>query len=271
MDVEPIDAQKNCNGNVAFHANIKRNNDIYRFQWKICILVMIYTRENQNPMQIVIPQLPDAIICLDGEFPEANFFSAFPGVPLIAADGAALQLQKLALQPAVIIGDMDTLRASGSMDNFSDIPQLLVENQDKTDYEKCLDYCLDNGLTAVLVCGVHGGEMEHSLNNWSITIRYAEHLHLCLYDRGRYGLPLSVSAELSTQPDEIISLIPQPYVQLTTEGLHWPLTREELRLGAREGARNRATAHSIRLHVHEGKVLVFCRATLPSMPVVQRG
>lgn len=32
MDVEPIDAQKNCNGNVAFRANIKRNNDIYRFQ-----------------------------------------------------------------------------------------------------------------------------------------------------------------------------------------------------------------------------------------------
>lgn len=222
-------------------------------------------------MQTVIPQLPDVIICLDGEFPEAVFFSAFPGIPLIAADGAALQLQRLALQPAVIIGDMDTLRASGRMDNFPDVPQLLVENQDKTDFEKCLDYCLDNGLTKVLVCGVHGGEMEHSLNNWSITIRYAEQLHLCLYDRGRYGLPLSVSTELPTQPDEIISLIPQPYVQLTTEGLHWPLTREVLQLGTREGARNRATTHSIRLYVHEGRVLVFCRATLPYMPIVQHG
>lgn len=221
-------------------------------------------------MQTIITRVPDAIVCLDGEFPNADFFSVFPPLPLIAADGAALRLRQLDFEPTVIIGDMDTLRASGRDNEFIGIPRLLVENQDKTDYEKCLDYCLATNLNTVLVCGLHGGEMEHSLNNWSITIRYAESMHLCLYDGYRYGLPLSVSAELPTQPNEMISLIPQPYVQLTTTGLHWPLLREELRLGVREGARNRATDTSVQLEVHEGSMLVFCRATLPHIPVVQR-
>jgi thiamine pyrophosphokinase len=230
-----------------------------------------YTASQITDMQTTTNRLPDAIICLDGEFPGADFFSAFPSVPLIAADGAALQLQNLSLVPAIIIGDMDTLRASGHSNTFADVPRLFVENQDKTDYEKCLDYCLAQELSAVLVCGIHGGEMEHSLNNWSITIRYAEYIHLCLYDGYRYGLPLSAPAELPTQPGDTISLIPQPSVRLTTEGLHWPLIREELRLGVREGARNRATATSIKLDIHEGSMLVFCRATLPHIPIVQRG
>lgn len=222
-------------------------------------------------MQTVTTRLPDAILCLDGDLPEADFFPAFSRIPLIAADGAALQLRRLGLTPSVIVGDMDTLRASGRQQDFRDVPQVAIEDQDTTDYEKCLDYCLAGGLTTVLVCGVHGGEMEHSLNNWSITIRYAERLSLCLYDRSRYGLPLSVSAELPALPGDTISLIPQPQVRLTTDGLHWPLRNEELALGRREGARNRATANVVRLHVHEGSLLVFCPASLPHMPVVQRG
>ncbi len=214
-------------------------------------------------------RLPDAVVCLDGTLPPAEFFAKLQSLPVIAADGAAIRLAERSVQPSIIIGDFDTLEASGLQHLFEGTPQLRIADQDSTDFEKCLHYCIDTGIGTVLICGMHGGEMEHSLNNWSIAMRYAASLHLCLYDAQRYGLPISSSMSLPTEPGETISLIPQPYAVITTQGLHWPLTREELRLGYREGARNRAAGKEIGIALHEGSLLLFCNATaLPLVPVV---
>ncbi len=212
--------------------------------------------------------LPNAVLCLDGTLPPAGFFAELPPVPLIAADGAAIRLAERSVRPSIIIGDFDTLGASGLQHLFGDIPRLHLADQDSTDFEKCLDYCIAAGMRIVLVCGIHGGEMEHSLNNWSIAMRYAARLHLCLYDAGRYGLPVNVSTSLPTQQGETISLLPQPRAVLTTEGLRWPLAEEELRLGYREGARNKAVAEHITIHLHDGSLMLFCNATLPLVPVI---
>ena len=221
-----------------------------------------------SSMPPVQHRLPDTVLCLDGTLPPAEFFADLASVPIIAADGAAIRLAERSIRPSIVIGDMDTLDSSGLRHLFDDTPQLHMAEQDSTDFEKCLNYCIESGFRSVLVCGVHGGEMEHSLNNWSIAMRYASSLHLCLYDAGRYGLPVRSSISLPTRQGEIISLIPQPRALLTTEGLHWPLTNEELQLGHREGARNRAIAERIGIHLHEGSLLLFCNAFPPLVPVV---
>lgn len=212
-------------------------------------------------------RLPDAVLCLDGTLPPAAFFSELPALPLVAADGAALRLAERSVRASVVVGDFDTVDASGQYALIEGIPHYRLSSQESTDFEKCLDYCIQCGYSTVLVCGIHGGEMEHSLNNWSIAMRYARQLHLCLYDAGRYGLPINASVSLPVQPSETISLIPQPYAVLTTSGLNWPLSAEELRLGVREGARNRAVHDSVDIVLHEGSFLLFCRATPPLVPV----
>ncbi len=88
-------------------------------------------------------------------------------------------------------------------------------------------------------------------------MRYGKSHSPVVYDKGRLAVPVYDNFTLATEPDEIISLIPQPHARITTKGLRWALTNEELRLGSREGARNRSIDTTIRIDVHDGALLVF--------------
>ena len=89
---------------------------------------------------------------------------------------------------------------------------------------------------------------------------------LCIYDKGRYGIAANTSLILQTTPSEIISLIPQPEAIITSHNLKWKLTNEELKLGSREGARNRAAGNEITIEIHSGELLIFFESRIPSAP-----
>ena len=58
----------------------------------------------------------DAIVVLKADLPEKRFFEKFQGIPVFAADGAALKLDAIGVIPDKIVGDMDSLR-EGNFDN----------------------------------------------------------------------------------------------------------------------------------------------------------
>ncbi len=91
-------------------------------------------------------------------------------------------------------------------------------------------------------------------------MRFAQELELCVYDAGRFAVPVFDVLHLPTRPGEVISIVPQPAARVTSMGVEWPLTREEIRMGYREGARNRANGKLVSLTVHSGAVLTFCDA-----------
>ncbi len=203
----------------------------------------------------------DAIVCLNGELPPAEFF-AHHNKHIIAADGAAWQLHERGVQPQVIVGDMDSFVLREHNKEFEHSEFVWVPDQDSNDFEKILVYTHERGLGSLLVLGMHGGELEHTLNNWSVLIRYAWTHKLHVYDAGRLAIPVLDIFELQTQKQELISIIPQPLARLSTRGLQWELHDEVLELGVREGARNRAVGNHLRIHVHEGAALVFFEADL---------
>jgi thiamine pyrophosphokinase len=196
------------------------------------------------------------LLCLNGELPDADFFHGFGGT-VIAADGAAMQLLERGVQPHVIVGDMDSFPEHAKTSLDAGITLLHSHEQDTNDFEKIFLLAAPQSHEHVCICGFHGGHLEHTLNNWSVLMRYASKHKLYIYDNGRLAMPVTSQLELHTTPGEIISLIPQPHARLSTHGLHWPLNNEELRLGTREGARNRATGSSVRIEVHDGALLVF--------------
>jgi thiamine pyrophosphokinase len=213
----------------------------------------------------------DAVICLNGTLPPAEVFQHVADRPLIAADGAAAVLHAMGIVPEFIVGDLDSLPPD-VLEQLQSLSEIIHDpDQDSNDFEKALRFASSMLWRRLLVTGLHGGDLEHTLNNWSVLMRHGRDLSLVALDRGRYGIPLYHSVTFAAQPGELLSLIPQPEARLTTQGLVWPLTNETLTLGTREGARNRAAEDRVEIIIHDGALFFFCDATLPLAPELTDG
>lgn len=212
---------------------------------------------------------PDCILVLQGKSPETQIFDFFPDSTLIATDGAALGLISIGKIPDIIIGDLDSFDVTLlPLNAHSKI--LKIPDQDRNDFEKALDYCLEQGYQHILIYGIHGGDFEHSLNNVSVLWKYADKFPIItiLDSISRIAFPVffdMMSNEL--YQNEIISLIPFPHACLSTQGLQWNLNNEVLELSKREGARNRSLGNSIHITNHDGRFLFFCDSRFPALPL----
>jgi thiamine pyrophosphokinase len=209
----------------------------------------------------------DAIICLDTKLPEKSIFAQFPEIPILAADGAAIKLAEMDLIPDFIVGDLDTFYSSPISASIADKTKIIKEpEQDSNDFEKVLRFAKTKKFNTLLIFGFHGGELEHTLNNWSVFMRFAREMNLCIYDEKRYGIPVFNSFSIELKKGEMISLIPQPKAVLTTKGLAWELDNEILELGEREGARNIASQGTIEIKIYDGSLLIFVDERIPFSP-----
>lgn len=199
-----------------------------------------------------------ALLSLSGTIPPPSELCRLRYDMAIAADGSAWQLLERGIHPEFIVGDLDSFQRIPHPEQAFPQSRVIHEpDQNFTDFEKALRVGVAHGVTEFLIVGMHGGELEHTLNNWSIFLRYSQRLALEIYDAGRLGRSVSASLSLPSRPGEVISLIPQPRVVLSTRGLVWELNGETLELGRREGARNQSRSDLVELTVHEGSVLVF--------------
>lgn len=205
----------------------------------------------------------DAVICLNADIPGIDVLNILKGIPLYAADGAAEKLIDIGIIPDFIIGDMDSFRID-KYKNYLPVENIIkISEQETNDFEKNLKFALKTNKRNVLVIGFHGGELEHTFNNWSVFSRYANALNLCVYDLNRYAFSMKKSFEIKLKAGEVVSIIPQPRVQITTHNLKWKLDGEILEMGFREGARNIAVSENIKIEIHSGEILFFIDARLP--------
>ena len=211
----------------------------------------------------------DCMLVLQGKAPDPDILCFFPDTYIIATDGAANGLIEIGIEPQIIIGDLDSFDSSHLPESSSS--QIIhIPDQEKNDFEKALDYCLDNNLLDIAIFGIHGGDFEHSLNNVSVLWKYVERFsNITIIDsRSRIAIPVffdMISEEFL--PQEILSLIPSPHARLSTQGLQWNLHDEILELSKREGARNICLDKSVQILHHEGRYLFFCDSRLPALPL----
>jgi len=210
----------------------------------------------------------EAVICLDADLPSMHYLNMLKGLPLFAADGAAIKLYQKGFIPDYVIGDLDTFSKSKYSDKFDKKSIFQVWDQELNDFEKTMNFAFGKKFKDVLVIGFHGGELEHTLNNWSVFKRVSTKMNPVILDKKRYGFTLSKSTKILTKKNEMISLIPQPAAVLTTKNLRWNLTNEELRLGSREGTRNIALENEISIEIHSGELLIFMDERMPVCPEI---
>lgn len=208
----------------------------------------------------------DCILCLNADLPDMKFFGKMTGIPVFAADGAASGLIDLGISPAYVVGDLDSFRQSRYFDSFDKEKIVHLPEQESNDFEKLLKFVHEKGFRNIVIIGFHGGELEHTLNNWSVFRRFSEFMNICICDRERFGISVRSNISLLLNAGEMVSLIPQPSARLCTRGLKWGLDNEVLSLGSREGARNIAVNGEIEIEILEGEILLFINERLPLSP-----
>tara|TARA_B100001029_G_scaffold179263_1_gene188174 strand:+ start:2885 stop:3517 length:633 start_codon:yes stop_codon:yes gene_type:complete len=103
-------------------------------------------------------------VILNGNFPKESSLlkmindSEF----IIAVDGAANKLIDLEIIPDVIIGDFDSFQAT----RIKRIKLVETSDQNKTDFRKTLDWCIEKNILNISIFGISGESEDHFLGNY---------------------------------------------------------------------------------------------------------
>lgn len=194
------------------------------------------------------------IICLNGELPEAEFFSSAE-LPVIAADGAANELSDKGINMDLIIGDLDSVNHHILENNqFIHMP-----SQDQSDFQKTIEYLGAQSMLPAFVVGISGYFLDHILNNISIfasteCILYAPPI-------AGYMLKGYIKHKLILPSWTKISLIGMPNATVSTQGLKWELHKMDLSLTSNNSCFNRTTSKETIIEVFDGNVLMMAYMT----------
>ncbi|MHB8390714.1 MAG: thiamine diphosphokinase [Acidobacteriaceae bacterium] len=203
-----------------------------------------------------------AIVILAGELGGSLFEESARAKRIVCADGAADRARSMGIACHVIVGDLDSV-SSDTREYFArhGAEILRVPDQDHNDFEKSMEYLMAKWSGVVHIYGLTGGRLDHTLTNLSIMLRYSDRFHdlIAIDDVAEYRFLTDAKSLCSIECpiDTTISLVPFGEAQgVVTNNLLYPLRAETLRLGAREGLSNRATASPVTIAIEQGALLI---------------
>lgn len=181
---------------------------------------------------------------------------------VVAVNGGYKHLLKLARQPDLLVGDLDSLSGTeiGALNPERTEVIRHPARKDANDLELALRLAAERGASKVTLLGLLGGRWDQSLANL-----------LLLADPGFKGTELQVidgpqrayvarpdnGVELKGSPGDLVSLIPVrgDAVGVRTSGLEYGLDGETLDYGSSRGVSNVMTAASAKVTLEEGALL----------------
>jgi thiamine pyrophosphokinase len=211
------------------------------------------------------PQLysqTDAIVVCNGDIgmTKEEFRDLLHDKPyVVCADGGANRLRRWKIRPHLIIGDLDSLIPLTKR-VFSDIDTIHLPDQNSTDLEKVLDHLIARTYKRALVLGATGNQIDHTLANISILLKYRGRIDLLFKDKEFDLFFIAGTITVMTEPGQRVSLMPIGVCSgITTEGLLYSLVNESMAFGVREGVSNAATGEKVTVTVKEGSMLMMVK------------
>ncbi len=178
---------------------------------------------------------------------------------IVCADGGANKAKSIGLEPDLIVGDLDSLRASDG--DFAKAEIVKIPSQDNTDFEKTLDLLIQRGVKELLITSFSGGRIDQTLANVQIAYEYSRQCRIALADNEYLIFPTTNSFVEHVSPGTLISLLPmEDTTVVSTRGLAYGLDHSTFTRGG-HGISNIASDEQIEIAVHSGGVLVFMKDT----------
>ncbi len=199
-----------------------------------------------------------ALIIANGSIPAADLTrrtAARSGL-IVCADGGANHARELEIVPHVIIGDFDSVVPS-TLQYFSGARQLRIADQDSTDLEKAIKFCIEQKASQIDVIGASGDRVDHVTGALGCFKKFPK-AHLELIDSVGTLSRIDGLVTFEAAAGEKISLIPlERCTGITTENLLYPLQDAMLELGVREGISNQAVGRPVTISVVTGTLLLY--------------
>lgn len=169
-------------------------------------------------------------------------------------DGAYDKCLKHKLRVDKVLGDMDSVRAE-----LTDDLKVPLDNQEKSDLDKSLDWLAEQGVDSVMLTGISGGRSDHELMNFFIAFEHAAQLHLSFIDGTSTGEFLSAGHyRISIQEGEHFSLIPYESPRnLSLSGSKYTLDDVD-NISISQGLSNISLKPEISISFVSGKLLFIC-------------
>ena len=180
---------------------------------------------------------------------------------IVCCDGAAQALLAHAMEPTVVIGDLDSLN-----DNVKERLRgriIQVAEQDTNDLNKAFRYCLSQGWLDITILGATGKREDHTLGNISLLADFAKQAPAIrmVTDYGCF-LPMLASGTISCTPGQQVSIFAlDSDTPIVSHGLKYPLNGLAPHRWW-EATLNEALGDSFTLDFPEGKSLLLFLAWL---------
>jgi thiamine pyrophosphokinase len=198
-----------------------------------------------------------ALIIANGSLPAKAIVTRFvrQAEYIVCADGGANHARRLRVLPDIILGDLDSITPSTKR-HFRRIPLLRIADQESTDLEKALTFCVERRFTRADILAATGDRIDHSTGTLGCFKKFGRKIPMRLIDQAGIIQLVGASLELHLRTGDQVSLIPlERCTGITTKNLKYALSNESLELGVREGISNVATAPDIAIRCRKGILL----------------
>ncbi|MBM6996399.1 thiamine diphosphokinase [Paenibacillus sp. DXFW5] len=182
---------------------------------------------------------------------------------LIGADRGALFLVEHGMKPDLAVGDFDSV----SEEELERIRTYSIEllacdpvDKDLTDTELAFDHAVRRNPAEIVLTGVIGTRLDHTLANLHMLLRAAEQGITCaIWDEYNYITLCGSFSQVEDRGYSYVSLLPlTPVVTgITLDGFMYPLHNATLRIGQSLAVSNQLVASTGTVHVGEGWLLII--------------
>jgi thiamine pyrophosphokinase len=170
---------------------------------------------------------------------------------LYCADGGANAALARGLKPTAVFGDLDSILPE--TEQMLSCPIHLVDDQNSTDFEKCLG----NISAKVMLCmGFVGGRLDHSLAAVNALAKFPDTRAILVGDRDISFLA-PPDFEFDANIGDRVSLFPLAASRAKSHGLLWPLDALTFGPTTQIGTSNQASHQTVQLYDVTGSLLVI--------------
>ena len=205
------------------------------------------------------------IIISNGRLGDPAFFrnrtTAMNGFFSICCDGGIRHLERVNIQPDVIMGDMDSADAAG-LERFSGNGVKILKyrrDKDATDTQLALEYALGLNPETIEIWGALGGRIDHALANlFLLNLGEKAGIKTSLVDEYCEIFAVEKEASLDDAAGQTVSLfaLGSKTEGITLRGFQYPLADETLEMSSSRGISNVVVDSPAIINISSGRLLV---------------